>query len=408
MNIDNIINKKINKQELTYEELFFSFNGYLNKQVNDDEMTRLLRAICDYGMNYEETYHLTDIFIKSGETLDLSDIPGIKVDKHSTGGVGDKTTLIIVPLVAACGVYIPKISGRGLGYTGGTADKLESIPGLKISLNEEEFKDYLIKNHGVFCTQTANITPLDKAIYTLRDVTNTVSSIPLIASSIMSKKIALGSDKILIDLKIGSGALIKTKKDAHILAEYMTNISIAYKKEIKIMITNMDTPLGDNVGNALEVIEAIDVLKGKKNDLSKLCVEIATNLIMMAKNISFDCAKEEVIEKLNDGSAYQKFIDIIKTQGGDLNLLKVSDKKIEVKSKKSGIIKRIDALEIGKFSVKLGSGRQKKEDNINYSVGIILNKKIGDKVKIGEIIAYLYVYDLNCDDDEIYHAFEIE
>lgn len=407
MKIKDIINKKKNNEIISYEELSFAFNGYLNKLINDEEMTMLLRAICDYGMNYEETYHLTDIFIKSGDILDLSDIPGIKVDKHSTGGVGDKTTLVIVPIVAACDVYIPKISGRGLGFTGGTVDKLEAIPGFRVELNEDEFKKYLIKNKGVICTQTSNIAPMDKAIYALRDVTNTVESIPLIASSIMSKKIALGADKILIDLKLGRGALIKNEEDAKKLTEYMKNIGSAYQKEVNVIISNMDIPLGDNVGNALEIIEAIDILKGKENDLSKLCIKIATNLIMLAKGISYKEARKNVIECLNSGKALAKFNDIVETQGGNLSQLKVSEKIIEVKSKKEGILTNIDALTIGKFSVDLGAGRKSKEDNIDHSVGIVLNKKINDYVNKSDILCYLYVNDEFVDYKKIYQAFEI-
>ena len=406
MKIEEIINKKSNYEILSYDELYYAFDGYLNNVITDEEMTKLLRAICDYGMNYEETYYLTDIFIKSGEVLNLSDIPGIKVDKHSTGGVGDKTSLVIVPLVAACSVYIPKISGRGLGFTGGTVDKLESIPGFKVELSNSEFKECLLKNHGVFCTQTSNIAPLDKVIYALRDVTNTVESIPLIASSIMSKKIALGADKILIDLKLGSGALIKNERDANILAKYMKKIGASYQKEVEIIITNMDTPLGNNVGNALEVIEAIEVLKGKENDLSKLCIEISSKLVMMAKSISYNDAYRLVTKNLKNKNAYNKFVDIVKYQGGDLSLLKVSENIVEIKSKESGVIEAIDAFKIGKLSVKLGSGRINKDEKIDYSVGIVLNKKEKDEVSVGDVLCYLY---LNKDIDyrEIYDAFKI-
>lgn len=406
MKIEEIINKKNNNETLSYDELFYAFDGYLNKKVTDQEMTILLRAICDYGMNYDETYYLTDIFIKSGEIVDLSDIPGIKVDKHSTGGVGDKTSLVIVPLVAACSVYIPKISGRGLGFTGGTVDKLEAIPGFKVELSNSEFKEVLLKNHGVFCTQTSNVAPLDKVIYALRDVTNTVESIPLIASSIMSKKIALGADKILIDLKLGSGALIKTESDANILAEYMKKIGESYNKQVEIMITNMDTPLGNNVGNALEVIEAIEVLKGKENDLSKLCIEISSKLVMMAKGVTYKEALKEVTENLRNKNAYNKFVDIVESQKGDLSRLMISDKVVEIKATMSGVIETIDALKIGKLSVKLGAGRIQKNEKIDYSVGIVLNKKESDQVDVGDILCYLYL-NKDIDYSEIYEAFKI-
>lgn len=406
MKIEEIINKKNNNETLSYDELFYAFDGYLNKKVTDQGMTILLRAICDYGMNYDETYYLTDIFIKSGEIVDLSDIPGIKVDKHSTGGVGDKTSLVIVPLVAACSVYIPKISGRGLGFTGGTVDKLEAIPGFKVELSNSEFKEVLLKNHGVFCTQTSNVAPLDKVIYALRDVTNTVESIPLIASSIMSKKIALGADKILIDLKLGSGALIKTESDANILAEYMKKIGESYNKQVEIMITNMDTPLGNNVGNALEVIEAIEVLKGKENDLSKLCIEISSKLVMMAKGVTYKEALKEVTENLRNKNAYNKFVDIVEYQKGDLSRLMISDKVVEIKATMSGVIETIDALKIGKLSVKLGAGRIQKNEKIDYSVGIVLNKKESDQVDVGDILCYLYL-NKDIDYSEIYEAFKI-
>ena len=406
MKIEEIINKKNNNETLSYDELFYAFDGYLNKIITDEEMTKLLRAICDYGMTYDETYYLTDIFIKSGEIVDLSDIPGIKVDKHSTGGVGDKTSLVIVPLVAACSVYIPKISGRGLGFTGGTVDKLEAIPGFKVELSNSEFKEVLLKNHGVFCTQTSNVAPLDKVIYALRDVTNTVESIPLIASSIMSKKIALGADKILIDLKLGSGALIKTESDANILAEYMKKIGESYNKQVEIMITNMDTPLGNNVGNALEVIEAIEVLKGKENDLSKLCIEISSKLVMMAKGVTYKEALKEVTENLRNKNAYNKFVDIVESQKGDLSRLMISDKVVEIKATMSGVIETIDALKIGKLSVKLGAGRIQKNEKIDYSVGIVLNKKESDQVDVGDILCYLYL-NKDIDYSEIYEAFKI-
>lgn len=406
MKIEEIINKKNNNETLSYDELFYAFDGYLNKIITDEEMTKLLRAICDYGMTYDETYYLTDIFIKSGEIVDLSDIPGIKVDKHSTGGVGDKTSLVIVPLVAACSVYIPKISGRGLGFTGGTVDKLEAIPGFKVELSNSEFKEVLLKNHGVFCTQTSNVAPLDKVIYALRDVTNTVESIPLIASSIMSKKIALGADKILIDLKLGSGALIKTESDTNILAEYMKKIGESYNKQVEIMITNMDTPLGNNVGNALEVIEAIEVLKGKENDLSKLCIEISSKLVMMAKGVTYKEALKEVTENLRNKNAYNKFVDIVESQKGDLSRLMISDKVVEIKATMSGVIETIDALKIGKLSVKLGAGRIQKNEKIDYSVGIVLNKKESDQVDVGDILCYLYL-NKDIDYSEIYEAFKI-
>ena len=391
MNIVEIINKKRVKEELTKEELDFIFNGYLNGTVKDYQMSSLLMAICINGMSDREIFDLVDIFIKSGDVLDLSMLPGIKVDKHSTGGVGDKVTLIIGPIVASCGVVVPKMSGRGLGHTGGTIDKLESIPGFNVNLTEEEFINQ-VKNIGLAVTgQTKNLCPMDKVIYALRDVTGTVSSIPLIATSIMSKKIAGGADKILLDVKVGDGALMKEMDDAKELANIMERIGKAYNKEVVCELTDMNTPLGDNIGNALEVIEAMDILKGKKSHLRDLCVEVSSKMVSMAKNISMEEANKEVEEALATGRAYDKFLEFVKAQGGDITGVKVSDKTIDVKSTKAGTITKIKALALGMLSVSLGAGRASKEDAIDYSVGIVLKKHIGDQVNIGDTLFTLYV-----------------
>ena len=391
MNIVEIINKKRVKEELTKEELDFIFNGYLNGTVKDYQMSSLLMAICINGMSDREIFDLVDIFIKSGDVLDLSMLPGIKIDKHSTGGVGDKVTLIIGPIVASCGVVVPKMSGRGLGHTGGTIDKLESIPGFNVNLTEEEFINQ-VKNIGLAVTgQTKNLCPMDKVIYALRDVTGTVSSIPLIATSIMSKKIAGGADKILLDVKVGDGALMKEMEDAKELANIMERIGKAYNKEVVCELTDMNTPLGDNIGNALEVIEAMDILKGKVSHLRDLCVEVSTKMVSMAKNISMEEANKEVEEALATGRAYDKFLEFVKAQGGDITGVKVSDKTIDVKSTKAGTITKIKALALGMLSVSLGAGRVSKEDAIDYSVGIVLKKHIGDQVNIGDTLFTLYV-----------------
>lgn len=401
MNTIEIINKKRVGEELTKEELSFIFNGYLNKEVKDYQMSSLLMAICINGMSDREVFDLVDIFIKSGDVLDLSMLPGIKIDKHSTGGVGDKVTLIIGPIVASLGVIVPKMSGRGLGHTGGTIDKLESIKGFNVNLTEEEFINQ-VKNIGLAITgQTRNLCPLDKVIYALRDVTGTVASIPLIATSIMSKKIAGGADKILLDVKVGDGALMKTMEDANKLANLMQRIGQAYGKEVVCELTDMSTPLGDSIGNALEVIEAMDILKGKTGNLRELCIEVSTKMVSMAKEISMEEAKAMVLRTLDNGDAYKKFLEFVKAQGGDINSLHVSDKTIDVKSDREGTLTKIKALALGNLSVSLGAGRLSKEDPIDYSVGIVLKKHIGDHINVNDTLCTLYVNKdivVNCKD----------
>ena len=395
MNIVEIINKKRIKEELSYEELDFAFNGYLNNLVKDYQMSSLLMAICINGMNEREIFDLVDIFIKSGDILDLSSLLGTKIDKHSTGGIGDKITLIIGPIVASLGVVVPKMSGRGLGFTGGTIDKLESIKGFKTNLSEDEFVSQVKEIGFAVTSQTSNLCPLDKVIYSLRDVTGTTESIPLIATSIMSKKIAGGADKILIDIKCGSGALLKSKEDALKLKELMEKIGSFYGKTTICEISDMNTPLGSNIGNSLEVLEAIDVLKGKQGKLTNLAIKISSKMISLSKNISFDDAKEEVINSLESGLAYKKFLEFVKAQGGDINSLKVSSYIQEIKSNKTGIIESINALNIGKLSCSLGAGRINKEDEIDHTVGIILNKLVGESVEIGDTLFTLYKKDNN-------------
>ena len=397
MNIVEIINKKRVKEELSKEELAFAFNGYLKGTVKDYQMSSLLMAICINSMTKREIFDLVDIFIKSGDILDLSSIPGIKVDKHSTGGVGDKVTLIIGPIVAACNVPVAKMSGRGLGHTGGTIDKLESIKGFNTALSEEDFINQ-VKNINLAVTgQTRNLCPMDKVIYALRDVTGTVASIPLIATSIMSKKIAGGADKILLDVKVGDGALMKTMEDAKALADLMEEIGKFYHKEVICEITDMNTPLGDNIGNSLEVIEAMDILNGKKGTLRDLCIDVSTKMVSMSKEISEEDAKKEVLEVLNSGKAFNKFLEFVKAQGGDINSLKVSMKTIDVKSTKKGVISKIHALKLGELSLMLGAGRINKEDMIDHSVGIVLKKHLNESVNIGDTLCTLYVKDLNID-----------
>lgn len=387
----DIINKKANNFELTKEELETIFMGYLKDEVKDYQMSAFLMAICINDMSDSEIFALTDIFIRSGEVLDLSFIDAIKVDKHSTGGVGDKTTIIIAPLVASCNVPIIKMSGRGLGYTGGTIDKLESIPGFTVDLTEEEIKRQAKEIGIVITSQTKDLAPLDKKVYALRDVTATTNSIPLIASSIMSKKIAGGADKIVIDIKVGNGALIKTEQEAERLSSLLIKIGSYYQKEVRTVISNMDRPLGHNIGNKLEVLEAIEVLKNKeKGPLLELSIDLATKMVSMGKEISESDAKKEVIENLETGKALNKFIEFVKYQGGDLESLTIESKVYNIKANKSGVLKDINALSIAKLSESLGVGRKNKEDNIDYNAGVIIKKEIGDEVKEGDILANLY------------------
>jgi pyrimidine-nucleoside phosphorylase len=359
--IVDIINKKRLGKELSFKELDYFFNGYLNGDVKDYQMSALLMAICINGMKDEEIYALTKIFIDSGDILDLSFIDGVKVDKHSTGGVGDKTTLIIAPIVASLGIPVIKMSGRGLGYTGGTIDKLESIPGFNIALSDEEIMKQASDIGIVLTGQTASLATMDKYIYALRDVTGTVSSIPLIATSIMSKKIASGADKIVIDIKVGKGALLQTKKDANKLSEVMKKIGSFYHREVKTIISDMNTPLGHCIGNALEVSEAIDLLKGKikSGNLYTLCTELAGEMISLAKGISKWDAVEAARVSLEDGSAYKKFMELVSYQGGDIDKLEISKNTKKIRAKKSGVLESINALELAKLSLELGAGRKK-------------------------------------------------
>ena len=390
--IVDIINKKRLGLVLTYDEMYFIFNGYLNGNVKDYQMSSLLMAICINGMNDDEVFALTKIFIESGDVLDFSNIPGIKVDKHSTGGIGDKTTLVIAPIVASIGIPVVKMSGRGLGYTGGTIDKLESIKGFRIDLSDDEVLEQVRKIGVVVTGQTANLVPMDKVIYALRDVTATVSSIPLIASSIMSKKIAAGADKVLIDIKVGDGALLQSMEDAKKLSELMIKIGKFYGREVRTKISDMNVPLGRAIGNSLEVLEAISVLKGEDghNNLTNLCVELASEMVSMGKNISYEEARKLVLENIENGKAYQKFLEMVRYQGGSIDSLSVSSNKQEIVADRDGVVKNIDALKLGKLSVSLGAGRESKEDKIDYSVGIYLNKLVGDSVVKGDVIATVY------------------
>lgn len=390
--IVDIINKKRLGEELSYKELDTFFNGYLEGSVADYQMSALLMAICINGMSDEEIFALTKIFIDSGDILDFDEL-GILVDKHSTGGIGDKVTLIIAPIVAACGCSVIKMSGRGLGYTGGTIDKLESIEGFRTDLSDEKIYEQVKKINLVITGQTKDLAPMDKKIYALRDVTGTVSSIPLIASSIMSKKIAGGADKILIDIKVGKGALIENMADANKLSELMIKIGNIYHREVRCKISDMNIPLGFAIGNSVEVLEAIDILQGKERDnyLVDLCLDLASEMVSMGKNISKEEALKLVNEALEKGNAYQKFLELVKMQGGNIEKIPVSKKEKYIISHKSGIINNIDALELGKLSVALGAGRSLKDSSIDYSVGIRLHYLVGDRVEKGDTLATIYV-----------------
>ena len=409
MYIVDLIEKKKNNKSLTKDEIKYIINSYVKDEIKDYQMSSLLMAICINGLSSEETFYLTEAMLESGNIIDLSSIKGIKVDKHSTGGVGDKTTLIIAPIVASLGVPIAKMSGRGLGYTGGTIDKLESIPGFNVNININDFIDQVKKINVCIGTTTKEVAPADKKIYALRDVTGTVSSMALIAASIMSKKLATGADKILLDVKYGKGALIKNVKEAIELAKLMVYIGNNHGKETKALITNMDIPLGNMIGNGLEVKEAIEILNGKGNkDLRDLCIVISTYMVSMSKNIDYITAQGEVLKSIRTKSAYNKFLELIKYQGGNIDLISISPNVFEVKTSKSGYINDIDALKIAEICQRLGSGRMYKEDDIDYGVGIEIIKNIGEYVNIEDIIAKVYIGNKTINYNEVIDAFIIE
>lgn len=409
MNIVEIINRKRLGLELTKEEIEYFVSGYVKEELKDYQISSLLMAICLNGMTDNEIYYLTEAMLNSGDVIDLSMFEGIKVDKHSTGGVGDKTTLILLPLVASCGVVAPKMSGRGLGFTGGTIDKLEAIPGFKTSLDSEAFTKQINDIGVAVVSQTGNLVPADKKIYALRDVTGTVESIPLIASSIMSKKLASGADKIVIDLKVGNGALMKTLEDAKMLANMMVEIGKKHNKETVCLITDMNQPLGCAIGNALEVKESIDVLNNKgPKDIRNLVIVLGTIMVSMGLSISYEEANKKVLEVLKTGKAYDKFKEMVKYQGGDLDKLVISDKVISVKSKKTGFVKKIDTDKLGEIVRKLGGGRYNKEDDIDHSVGIILSVKKGDYILEDEEVLKVYMNNKDVGIDEILNCFVID
>lgn len=417
MRMVDLIELKKNKHSLTEKQMHFIIDGYCRGLIPDYQMSAFLMTVCFNGLSKNEIIYLTKEMINSGEIIDLSAIKGIKVDKHSTGGVGDKTSLIIGPLVAACNVPVAKMSGRGLGHTGGTLDKLESIPGFEIHLSKEDFINQVNEINLAIIGQSENLVLADQKIYALRDVSATVDCMALIASSIMSKKIAAGSDAILLDVKYGNGAFMKTVDEAKILAKTMQEIGEYFNKDVCITISNMNQPLGKAIGNTLEVIEAIKTLKGDgPEDLLELCLKSASLMLIQAKRCNDETEALKLLQNvLKKGLALEKFKEMVKYQHGDFryienpDLFELAKFILPVKTKKTGYIKALDAKALGIASMKLGGGRQTKEDPIDHSVGIVLNKKIGDKCNDGDILAYLYTNQKNVAAivDEVISAYQI-
>ena len=405
MRMVDIITKKRDGGVLTNEEIDFFIDGYVEGKIPDYQVSALLMAIVFKGMTNDEIVHLTDRMEHSGDVMDLSSIPGKKVDKHSTGGVGDKTSLALGPMVAACGAVVAKMSGRGLGHTGGTLDKLESIPGMNVFLTEDKFMEILKKNGVAIAGQTGTLVPADKKLYALRDVTGTVESIPLIASSVMSKKLASGSDCILLDVKFGNGAFMKTREDAKKLAKIMCAIGNSLNRDTRAVLTSMEQPLGRAVGNALEVKEAIDTLHGHgPKDFQDLCYQSGAIMLEQAGIAKDEKEGLKMLHKvIEDGSAFEKFRQMVIAQGGDVSYIDHPEKFplskhiVEVKASKPGYIKHIVALEIGESAMRLGAGRETFDDVIDMSAGIVLQKKVGDKVAKGDVLCVVHT---NKDDYE--------
>lgn len=406
MRMIDIIEKKRDGMSLTREEIEFFVNGYTRGEVPDYQASSLAMAIFFQDMNDEERAALTMSMVNLGERIDLSDINGIKVDKHSTGGVGDTTTLVLAPLVAAVGVPVAKMSGRGLGHTGGTIDKLESVKGFNVEVSEKDFIKLVNDNQVAVIGQSGNLTPADKKLYALRDVTGTVNSIPLIASSIMSKKIAAGADAIVLDVKTGSGAFMKTLDDAEALAHAMVRIGNNVGRNTMAIISDMSQPLGNAIGNALELKEAIATLKGNgPKDLTELVLTLGSQMVVLAEQAtSLDEARQMLIDAIKTGKALNKFKTFLSNQGGDDSIVDSPEKlpsakyQVEFKAKKDGYITEIIANEIGVASMMLGAGRQTKEDVIDLGVGIVLNKKVGEHVEKGENILTIHTNTKEIDD----------
>ena len=397
MNTTELIRKKRNKENLTKEEIFFLINNYTKNKIPDYQFSAFLMAVYFNGMSKEETASLTEAMLHSGKVLNLKSIPGVKVDKHSTGGVGDKTSLIIAPIVAAAGVKVPMISGRGLGHSGGTLDKLESIPGFRTNLSLSEYKRVLKKVGAVLIGQTKEIAPADKLIYSLRDVTATVESIPLITGSIMSKKLAEGIDGLVLDVKTGNGAFMRETKDAVALADSLIQTAKSFNKNVIGFVTDMNQPLGNYIGNWLEVYESIQVLRdGKKNDLTELSLILAGAMIYLGKKSkSLDEGIEVAIKILSSGKAFDKFVEIVKAQNGNIDLILNPDKypkskfKEVIKSNSKGYLSKVNTYELGMAAIDLGAGRKTKDDKIDPIAGIVFNCKVGDTINKGIVLAEL-------------------
>ncbi|HEX4594826.1 MAG TPA: thymidine phosphorylase [Bryobacteraceae bacterium] len=394
----DLIHRKRDGEELSPEEIASLVDGYSRNEIPDYQMSAFLMAVFFSGMSDREVSALTDCIVRSGETVDLSSIPGIKVDKHSTGGVGDKTSLISAPLAASAGVIVPMISGRGLGHTGGTLDKLEAIPGFRTDLTIDEFREQLKKHGLAFIGQTPEVTPADGKLYSLRDATATVESIPLIASSIMSKKLAVGLDAIVLDVKVGNGAFMKRQVDARRLAQMMVGIGRRMDKRVQALITDMNQPLGYAVGNALEVMEVSQTLQNAgPTDLTRISLELAARMIFLAKIVpTLDEGRELAQQKLLDGSGYRKFKEVIEAQGGNpqvldrFELLPNATGVREIASPRAGYVSAIAAEDIGMASSMIGAGRNTKEDTIDPAVGVILEVKTGQKIEAGAVLCRLY------------------
>ena len=403
--MEDIIIAKRDKKALSKEDIHFFIKGYIEGKIPDYQVSALLMAIVLNGMNEEEISILTEEMRTSGDVWDLSEIPGLKVDKHSTGGVGDKVTLILGPMIVSCGAKLAKMSGRGLGHTGGTIDKMEAIPGMKTYLSKEDFIKQINKIGLAVIGQDDKLVPADKKIYALRDVTGTVESIPLIASSIMSKKLAIGTDCILLDVKWGEGAFMKTVERANELANCMVKIGKSFNKDVRAEITDMNQPLGKAIGNILEIKECIETLQGRgPPDLNEICLSSGALLLEQSKIFkNRDEARKVLEENLKNGKAYNKFREFVIAQGGDVEYcdhpekFAVAKNLIQIKSKSSGYIKSIKALEIGTASMKLGGGREKLGDIIDMTAGIMLNKKVGDKIEKDELLCTLHTNKENVD-----------
>lgn len=397
MRIYDIIEKKRDGHKLTKEEIDFFVQEYTAERIEDYQASALLMAIFINGMDEEETVNLTESMAKSGDMLDLSSIDGITADKHSTGGVGDKTSLVVAPICASLGIKMAKMSGRGLGHTGGTIDKLESIEGYNTSIDTDAFFKQVNEIGIALIGQTGNLAPADKKIYALRDVTATVDNISLIASSIMSKKIAAGAQNIVLDVKCGSGAFMKDEQSAAELAEMMVRIGKKCGRNMAAVITNMDIPLGSNVGNALEIKEVVDILNDKGDrQLRELCLVLSATILSISYGWDYEDAYIKAENTLTDGSALNKLKELVSAQGGNTqmidntSLLPKCDNSLEIKANQDGFIQSIDSKIVGESAVLLGAGREKKTDTIDYGAGIILYKKTGDKVSVGDTVAILY------------------